>query len=121
MPLIIILGKHKLGHISTLLIICMAYKIFPIGNEESENFKQERQYHMCFKEDDFDSSEDVKDIKEGNQEVGGCFSSSMIRCWAKVRAVEIEKINPLSAYLFSKEPEEKTQQLTAFLQKQKIT
>lgn len=110
MPLIIILGKHKLGHISTLLIICMAYKIFPIGNEESENFKQERQYHMCFKEDDFDSSEDVKDIKEGNQEVGGCFSSSMIRCWAKVRAVEIEKINPLSAYLFSKEPEEKTQQ-----------
>lgn len=32
---------------------------------------------MCFKEDDFDSSEDVKDIKGGNQEVGGCFSSSM--------------------------------------------
>lgn len=78
MPLIIILGKHKLGHISTLLIVCMVYKIFPIGNEESDNFKQERQYHMCFKEDDFDSSEDVKDMKEGNQEVGGCFSNSMI-------------------------------------------
>lgn len=54
-------------------------------------FKQERQHHMCFKEDDFDSSEDVKDMKEGTQEVGGCFSNSMIRCWAKVRAVEIRE------------------------------
>lgn len=71
MQLIIMLDKHKLGHVITLglTLVCILRQIFPNAMRNRRRILNSSDSITCaFKKANFDSNENVKEVKlkEGN-------------------------------------------------------